>query len=722
MPAGLTLSSAGVISGTPTATSSSTLTIKATDTSVPQQTATTTLNLQVVLSTLAITTTSIPQATASITYSTTLQYSGGHPAVTWSLASGSSLPSGLTLSSAGVISGTAASAGSFTFTVQATDTTPVTVSQALTLTVVPLGTLTVTTSSLPAGNIATSYSTTLMATGGATPYTWSLTAGAMPAGFKLSSAGVLSGTPYIAGSYSFTVQVKDSQSTPATASRALTLSVGTTLPLGVANAQLSGPYAFLIKGFNTGSSSGTVYGFAALGSLTADGAGNLTGTEDLNSASGVQRSLTVTGTYTLGSDDRGFMVLTAGTKTMVYAISAGELSAGIAQSIAVTEFDNSNGVAGTAIATGFAKHQTVTAFTASTLNGTFVFGLDGESPCSSCSTPAPHLGPIAEVGAFTGDGVSAISGGQEDAADYGTNYSGVTFTGSFTPPAASTGMGTLHFVNSGTLFNAAPTDYTYVVVNSSELLLLSNNSHAITALLSGDARLQQLSTYTTVSLSGTLTGYESQAAGGSTTQFPTTLNAMLMRIAITGSGTATLSQDSNRAGVLSTTSTSVTYTTATSGRSVITGGTSNQVFYPYSAAAGFALDQAATTAYPGLITYEQQASSPVVFSGAIEAGTAFTAAPGTNTSGMYFFALSMGGVDSGVTGQVVTTLDSSSTSGSLSYGTTSSLLFLEDSSSRMLIGPSGSSTPQSIVYVITPLHAIAIPAGSSTTPTITNLR
>ena len=68
----------------------------------------------------------LPQATASAAYLATLNTSSGVAPFTWSLASGSTLPSGLSLSTAGVISGTLASSvktGTYTFKVQVTDST-----------------------------------------------------------------------------------------------------------------------------------------------------------------------------------------------------------------------------------------------------------------------------------------------------------------------------------------------------------------------------------------------------------------------------------------------------------------------------------------------------------------------------------------------------------------------------------------------------------------------
>ena len=66
---------------------------------------------------------------------------------------------------------------------------------------------TISTVSLPAGEVNTAYSQTLAATGGTTPYNWSLSSGTLPAGLNLSTGGVLSGMPTTAESSSFTVRV-----------------------------------------------------------------------------------------------------------------------------------------------------------------------------------------------------------------------------------------------------------------------------------------------------------------------------------------------------------------------------------------------------------------------------------------------------------------------------------------------------------------------------------
>jgi hypothetical protein len=63
----------------------------------------------------------------------------------------------------------------------------------------------ITTSSLPSGTVGTTYRQTLTATGDAT-ITWSLVSGALPNGLTLAASGAISGTPTIAGAFSFTVR------------------------------------------------------------------------------------------------------------------------------------------------------------------------------------------------------------------------------------------------------------------------------------------------------------------------------------------------------------------------------------------------------------------------------------------------------------------------------------------------------------------------------------
>jgi hypothetical protein len=120
LPAGISLNSTtGVFSGTPTATGAFSFTVQATDSETPAVSITQAYTMNVYAA-LAITTNSLPGATIGTAYSTTLVATGGLAPYKWAVTSGA-LPTGITLSVSGVLSGTPTASGSFTFSVTVTD-------------------------------------------------------------------------------------------------------------------------------------------------------------------------------------------------------------------------------------------------------------------------------------------------------------------------------------------------------------------------------------------------------------------------------------------------------------------------------------------------------------------------------------------------------------------------------------------------------------------------
>jgi hypothetical protein len=115
--------------------------------------------------------------------------------------------------------GPTATAATWTLTTAATWLTAIAVYDAA-------GALAVTTSSLSGGILGTPYSQTLAAAGGTTTgYTWTTISGSLPTGLSLSSGGVISGTPTVSGTFSFTVKVTDSGSHTATQPLSITIVV-----------------------------------------------------------------------------------------------------------------------------------------------------------------------------------------------------------------------------------------------------------------------------------------------------------------------------------------------------------------------------------------------------------------------------------------------------------------------------------------------------------------
>ena len=131
-------------------------------------------------------------------------------------------------------SGTQSAAGTMTVTPSATGSTTYTLtctqaagSQSSSATLQAVTALAITTSSLPAGEVASAYTATLSATGGVPPYTWSLTGGTLPAGLSLdASTGVISGTPgATASATALTVKVTDAENPLYSKSASLSLTV-----------------------------------------------------------------------------------------------------------------------------------------------------------------------------------------------------------------------------------------------------------------------------------------------------------------------------------------------------------------------------------------------------------------------------------------------------------------------------------------------------------------
>jgi hypothetical protein len=229
LPAGLSLdSTAGTISGTPSAAGTYNFAVRVTDSAQGTATKAFVLTVAPVVQNPTIQTSSpLPAAMVGVSYSVTLAATGGTPPYRWSLSAGS-LPPGLSLVSAtGVISGTPTAAGLYNFTVQVADNAQpsATASKAFALTVGP-GLTIQTASPLPSATVAAAYSTTLSATGGTPPYRWSLSSGSLPPGLALdSTTGVINGKPSTPGSFTFTMRVTDNAQPSATATKALAMTV-----------------------------------------------------------------------------------------------------------------------------------------------------------------------------------------------------------------------------------------------------------------------------------------------------------------------------------------------------------------------------------------------------------------------------------------------------------------------------------------------------------------
>jgi hypothetical protein len=517
LPTGLTLSASCVISGTPTTAGSTSVTVKATDSSSPVATTTGPVTITVLPATAILTLSSPPNATVSVHYTGTIGVTGGKAPYNCTLISGT-LPAGLSLGAGCVVSGTPTVAETLTVTIHATDSatpTPDTVTGPVSITVSPIPALSL-IGSLPNATLGVAYTQTLVATGGLKPYTYSLTAGSLPPGLSLSATGTISGTPTAVGASSFTVTVTDTEPTPQKASLPLVLLV--VYPATATDSELIGPYAFLFQGYDDVLAGVLAYQTATVASFTANGTGVISDGElDANHQSSNPSGETVSsqqflGTYTLAANNLGYMTITTlnangttgGTATYAITVKAPVAPATVATQADMIEFDD-NSLVGTR-GSGIMLAQQPTAFSAG-LQGSYAYGLSGDTPCLPACSVGIIAGPVASVGQFTTDGTSLLTSGTSDTNIATTNIPNALLTGGY---GAADGNGRLQLTmdTAGTPNGIYPTDYAVYLVNANQAFIMSTDKHSTYLLLAGTAQLQTQATFSDASLDGAFVGYE----------------------------------------------------------------------------------------------------------------------------------------------------------------------------------------------------------------------
>lgn len=150
----------------------------------------------------------LPMGDQGVAYVYDLLAEGGMPPYTWSLVKGK-LPGGLTLDTAGTITGTPTKAKAKTFTVQVMDAAGGSATQDLSLQI--FKSVKLKTKKLRGGTVGTLYSSLLKTAGGIAPLTFSVVGGALPLGLTLDpGTGQVTGTPTVAGTFDFVAQVTSS--------------------------------------------------------------------------------------------------------------------------------------------------------------------------------------------------------------------------------------------------------------------------------------------------------------------------------------------------------------------------------------------------------------------------------------------------------------------------------------------------------------------------------
>jgi hypothetical protein len=331
---------------------------------------------------------------------------------------------------------------------------------------------------------------------------------------------------------------------------------------GANNAELNGNYTFNFDGFSVsavGIASGRSVVFAAVGRFTADGAGNLTNGELDGNGIGPGTVFTrqpFTGTYTIGSDNRGMMTMNiAG---VAYQLAFAMKADGNAQFI---EFDPPGG----SIGSGSMEKADTTAFSMAKITGDYAFGLAGFDSSSN---------RMAFGGRFTSDGAGNLTNEAGDINAHGTVGSAIFTSSIYTVSDTTNGRGTMTMTYSfaGTAYTL---NFVFYIVNSSKVFAMETDPlMGSTPLLSGVVLQQQtpLGGFSNASLQGSmiisLTG-QSFCSNG----FSLSPNVIVGSLAAVGNGALTLTFDENCGGMASSDiGLPGTYSVANNGRTSITVG------------------------------------------------------------------------------------------------------------------------------------------------------
>lgn len=409
-----------------------------------------------------ITTDTIAAGNVGTAYSQTFAATGGTPPYRWSIVSSNT--TGFQINSTtGVLTGIPAAAGTFSITIQVTDSPGASSSKQFAL-VVTAGP-SITTTSLPDGIVGVAYSATLQGAGNGT-LTWSVSAGALPDGLTLDPAsGAVTGTPNKAGGFDFTIKL----AIPSGLSATRAFHVNITAPLTISTASLAdavvgaaysqtlqatggtAPYTFDVQtgtlpaGLALNATTGAITGTPTAAAVTSTVTFRVTDAPKATATKVLTIRVVGTLSITTASPLPAGTVGTAYTQTFAaaggatpYIWTAANLPAGFA-------IDRNSGVlTGTPVTAGSPSFTvTVTDARSTTANGTFsvtfnlpalppptIGGLPDNSPPARQPNVTLTLGspfPVDITGTLTLTFASAV-GGTDDAVQFTTGGRTANFT------------------------------------------------------------------------------------------------------------------------------------------------------------------------------------------------------------------------------------------------------------------------------------------------------
>ena len=537
LPTGLSLSTGGVISGTPTTAGTFTGTIQAANSTAPNATQA----FSIVISQAPTFTSSAPTGTGAVgvAYNFTCTASGS-PASTFTVSAGA-LPTGLTLASGGAISGTPSAAGTFTGTIQAANGTAPNATQPFSIVITQAPAF---TSAPPPtnGTVGTAYNFTCTASGSPAS-TFTVTAGALPTGLSLSGSGAISGTPSVSGPFTGTITAANGTLPNATQAFSITIGAAPVAPtftsspppstgtMGVVynhicTASGSAPITFTVTSGNlptglTLSTGGTISG-------TPTATGNFSGTITAanstlpNATQGFSITITQpptitsaapTGTGIVGTP-YNFSCTASGTTPITFTVGSGALPTGLtlASGGAISGTPTAPGTfTGTIVATngtlpnasqGFSITVTqAPLFTSSAPTATGKVGAAYNFTCTASGSPASTF--TVTAGALP-TGLSLSTAG----AISGTPTATGTFTGTITAANGTTPSATQGFsivITQAPLFTSAVPTATGTTGTAYNFTCTASGSTPVTFTVSSGSLPTGLSLSTGGVISGTPT-------------------------------------------------------------------------------------------------------------------------------------------------------------------------------------------------------------------------
>lgn len=435
LPAGITQNNC-TLTGTPSASGTFPIGIRATDSSSPANSGSRTLSLVVNAAAGQLTLSSPAAATVGKTYSGSIGVTGGTAPYMCSLANGT-VPAGLTLNGC-TLAGTATTAGSYTLGIKASDSSAAVISTIsnIVVRVNAAPSITLTLSAPTAATVGTAYTGTIGVSGGTAPYSCSLTSGSLPAGIIQNNC-TLTGTASASGTFALGIKATDSSSPANSGSATLSLVVNAAASVQLS---LSPPLAATVGTAYTGTigvsggtgpytcalASGTVPAGLTLNGCTLTGTPTTAGSTPLSikasDSSSPANTTTANVTVIVNSSPS---TITSGTPHINYT----DLNVGSG-----TGGDNGNGVYVRIFGSHFGSSQGSSSVT---LGGSLV------TNCTLCSWSDTQI--IAQLGssATTGQIVVTVNGLQSNGMPFTVTPTTIVFvspngsdsnSGSFTSP------------------------------------------------------------------------------------------------------------------------------------------------------------------------------------------------------------------------------------------------------------------------------------------------